>query len=260
MSSVNSGRASQPCRGEFHPAIHFFATAEPGSICGLAVLRHCGCGCTISSARRMTLAPARNRFLIIFLPLYQNSSMLDRHCSGSQKTLRDYSKGSKRARRVAACCVERTLLSAALALAASAQDAPTPVNNTLSKAATNREASRSAGVEGPYVLTRKSVRSLSEVAGVGPQIARSFRIESPISRPLCIGATIMSSTSDRYSVKLCEQRLTNGDPCRSRSLRDKRFCRFHEVMGPPMINIDNRKRRRPGSTPRRRSPPGTWAS
>jgi hypothetical protein len=49
----------------------------------------------------------------------------------------------------------------------------------------------------------------------------------------------MSSTSDRYSDKLCEQRKSDGDPCPSRALRDKRFCHYHEVMGPPAINIDN---------------------
>ena len=53
----------------------------------------------------------------------------------------------------------------------------------------------------------------------------------------------MSSSSDeyskRYSDKLCEQRKVNGDPCTSRALRDKRFCHYHEVMGPPPINIDN---------------------
>jgi hypothetical protein len=49
----------------------------------------------------------------------------------------------------------------------------------------------------------------------------------------------MSSTSDRYSDKLCEQRKSDGDPCQSRALRDKRFCHYHEVMGPSAINIDN---------------------
>ena len=45
--------------------------------------------------------------------------------------------------------------------------------------------------------------------------------------------------SSRYSDKLCEQRKINGDPCTSRALRDKRFCHYHEVMGPPPVNIDN---------------------
>lgn len=45
--------------------------------------------------------------------------------------------------------------------------------------------------------------------------------------------------SNRYSDKLCEQRKINGDPCTSRALRDKRFCHYHEVMGPPPVNIDN---------------------
>ncbi len=49
----------------------------------------------------------------------------------------------------------------------------------------------------------------------------------------------MSSSSDKPSVKLCEQRKANGDPCQSPALHGKRFCHFHEVMGPPPINIDN---------------------
>jgi hypothetical protein len=35
----------------------------------------------------------------------------------------------------------------------------------------------------------------------------------------------------------CEK--SNGDPCTSRALRDKRFCHYHEVMGPSPIEIDN---------------------
>ncbi len=49
----------------------------------------------------------------------------------------------------------------------------------------------------------------------------------------------MSSLSDKSSVKLCEQRKCNGDPCQSPALLGKRFCRYHEVMGKPAINIDN---------------------
>jgi hypothetical protein len=49
----------------------------------------------------------------------------------------------------------------------------------------------------------------------------------------------MSSSSDQPSVKICEQRKLNGDPCRTPALPDKRFCHYHNVMGPPPINIDN---------------------
>ena len=49
----------------------------------------------------------------------------------------------------------------------------------------------------------------------------------------------MSSSSDKYSVKLCEQRKTNGDPCQSPALHGKRFCHYHEVTGPSPININN---------------------
>src|SRR5271163_1581464 len=49
----------------------------------------------------------------------------------------------------------------------------------------------------------------------------------------------MSSFSNKPSVKLCEQRKTNGDPCRSPALHGKRFCHFHEIMGRPPINIHN---------------------
>ena len=49
----------------------------------------------------------------------------------------------------------------------------------------------------------------------------------------------MSSSSDKPSVKLCEQRKMNGDPCQSPALRDKRFCHFHELTGPPPIDIHN---------------------
>jgi len=49
----------------------------------------------------------------------------------------------------------------------------------------------------------------------------------------------MSSSSDKPSVKLCEQRKINGDPCQSPALRNKRFCHFHELMGPPPVDIHN---------------------
>jgi hypothetical protein len=49
----------------------------------------------------------------------------------------------------------------------------------------------------------------------------------------------MSSSSDKYSGKLCEQRKSNGDPCQSPALRDKKFCHFHEHSGPPPIDINN---------------------
>jgi hypothetical protein len=49
----------------------------------------------------------------------------------------------------------------------------------------------------------------------------------------------MSSSSDKPSVKLCEQRKTNGDPCHSPALHGKRFCHFHQVMGPSPIDINN---------------------
>ncbi len=49
----------------------------------------------------------------------------------------------------------------------------------------------------------------------------------------------MSSSSDKPPVKICAQRLMNGDPCTSPALRDERFCHYHKVMGPPPININN---------------------
>ena len=49
----------------------------------------------------------------------------------------------------------------------------------------------------------------------------------------------MSSSSDKYSSKPCEQRKANGDPCNSPALNGKRFCHYHEKMGPSPINIDN---------------------
>ncbi|HYW40093.1 MAG TPA: hypothetical protein VE957_18425 [Terriglobales bacterium] len=49
----------------------------------------------------------------------------------------------------------------------------------------------------------------------------------------------MSSSSDKYPAKICEQRKTNGDPCQSPALQGKRFCHFHQVVGASPINIDN---------------------
>ena len=49
----------------------------------------------------------------------------------------------------------------------------------------------------------------------------------------------MSSSSDKPSVKICEQRKTNGDPCKSPALQGKKFCHYHDVMGPPPIDINN---------------------
>ncbi len=49
----------------------------------------------------------------------------------------------------------------------------------------------------------------------------------------------MSSSSDKHSVLLCEQRKANGDPCQSPALRDKKFCHYHELMGPSPIDINN---------------------
>ena len=49
----------------------------------------------------------------------------------------------------------------------------------------------------------------------------------------------MSSSSDKYIGKLCEQRKMNGDPCQSPALRDKKFCHYHEQTGPPPIDINN---------------------
>jgi hypothetical protein len=48
-----------------------------------------------------------------------------------------------------------------------------------------------------------------------------------------------SDSSDRYSSKTCEMRKVNGDPCTSPALNGKRFCHYHEKMGPSPINIDN---------------------
>jgi hypothetical protein len=49
----------------------------------------------------------------------------------------------------------------------------------------------------------------------------------------------MSSSSDKYPEKRCEQRKLNGDPCQTPALRDKRFCHFHQHSGPPPIDINN---------------------
>ena len=55
----------------------------------------------------------------------------------------------------------------------------------------------------------------------------------------------MSFPSDRYSSNPCEQRKANGDPCKSPALIGKRFCHYHEVMGPAPVNIDNNEIIRP---------------
>jgi hypothetical protein len=49
----------------------------------------------------------------------------------------------------------------------------------------------------------------------------------------------MSSTSDKHSAKLCEQRKTNGDPCQALALQGKRFCHYHELMGASPIDLNN---------------------
>jgi hypothetical protein len=49
----------------------------------------------------------------------------------------------------------------------------------------------------------------------------------------------MSSSSDKYSSKPCEQRKVNGDPCDSPALNGKRFCHYHNLMGPSPVNFDN---------------------
>ena len=49
----------------------------------------------------------------------------------------------------------------------------------------------------------------------------------------------MSSSLDKYSDKLCQQRKANGDPCQSPALHGERFCHYHKVMGLPKVNIDN---------------------
>src|SRR6202790_4973448 len=48
-----------------------------------------------------------------------------------------------------------------------------------------------------------------------------------------------SDSSDKYSSKTCEMRKVNGDPCTSPALNGKRFCHYHDKMGPSPINIDN---------------------
>ena len=55
----------------------------------------------------------------------------------------------------------------------------------------------------------------------------------------------MSFPSDRYSSNPCEKRKANGDPCKSPALIGKRFCHYHEVMGPAPVNIDNNEIIRP---------------
>src|SRR5258708_14418366 len=47
-----------------------------------------------------------------------------------------------------------------------------------------------------------------------------------------------SDSSDKYSNKLCEQRIANGDPCNYPALNGKRFCHYHDKMGPSPIKKD----------------------
>jgi hypothetical protein len=48
----------------------------------------------------------------------------------------------------------------------------------------------------------------------------------------------MSSYS-KYSETLCERKNHDGTPCKSLALRDKQYCHYHEVCGPPQIDISN---------------------
>jgi hypothetical protein len=49
----------------------------------------------------------------------------------------------------------------------------------------------------------------------------------------------MSSSSSRYSETLCEQIKHDGTPCKCLALRDKKYCHYHQVCGPPQIDISN---------------------
>jgi hypothetical protein len=49
----------------------------------------------------------------------------------------------------------------------------------------------------------------------------------------------MSSSSSRYSDTLCEQIKLDGTPCKCLALRDKKYCHYHQVCGPPQIDISN---------------------
>src|SRR5258706_15309173 len=51
--------------------------------------------------------------------------------------------------------------------------------------------------------------------------------------------TSSSDSSGKYSGNPCEMRKVNGDPCTSPALNGKRFCHYHDKMGPSPINIDN---------------------
>ena len=47
----------------------------------------------------------------------------------------------------------------------------------------------------------------------------------------------MSSSSDKPPVRLCAQRKTTGDPCKTPALSDSLYCHFHKVMGPSPIQM-----------------------
>jgi hypothetical protein len=47
----------------------------------------------------------------------------------------------------------------------------------------------------------------------------------------------MSSSSNKYSTRTCQQLKHNGDRCQSAALRGKKFCYYHEHSGPPQIDI-----------------------
>ena len=49
----------------------------------------------------------------------------------------------------------------------------------------------------------------------------------------------MPSYSSKYSETLCEQKNHDGTPCKSLALRDKKYCHYHQVCGPPQIDISN---------------------
>ena len=63
----------------------------------------------------------------------------------------------------------------------------------------------------------------------------------------------MSSSSDKYSGKPCEQRKANGDPCNSPALNGKRFCHCHDKMEP----IAHQHRQRRNHSLLSRLPPST---
>ncbi|MGB6386080.1 MAG: hypothetical protein WBE45_20820 [Terriglobales bacterium] len=49
----------------------------------------------------------------------------------------------------------------------------------------------------------------------------------------------MSSYSSRYSDTLCGQIKLDGTPCKCLALRDKKYCHYHQVCGPPQIDISS---------------------